>query len=157
MFDLSQIGFGCSNFRKCAPRLCASPSSWHARAGPLSRVCDTSIRSQEVTATLATNEWTWPNRRAMSCAPCGGTRKGRAELLKPTADTRHTRTIPIYGRVPQDFPIALNFPEDTHEVRLLRFFQSAKSRRIFAKFFKKVLMSNVYKKKIEVIFFYVKS
>lgn len=60
----------------------------------------------------------------MSCAPYGGTRKGRAELLKPTADTRPTRTIPIYGRVPQDFPIALNFPEDTHEVTTLMSFKA---------------------------------
>lgn len=105
------------DFRKCAPRRCASPSSWRARAGRLSQVCDTSIRSREVTATSATNDWTWPSRRATSYAPCGGTPRDRAEPLKPPTDIRYTRTIPIYGRAPI-FPIALNFLEEATEVRI---------------------------------------
>lgn len=106
------------DFRKCAPRPCASPSSWRARAGRLSQVCDISIRSREITAISATNDWTWPSRRATSCGSCGGTRRGRAEpLLKPPTDTRCTR-IPIYISVPSFFPIALYIPGDTCEVRL---------------------------------------
>lgn len=139
------------NFRKCASRPCASPSSWRARAGRLSQVCDTSIRNREVTATSATsaiNDWNWPNRRATSYAPCGGTRRDKAEPLKPPIDTQCTRSILIYGRV-TSFPSVLYILADTCEVRLLCL---SKPQRIFRKSSWKLRNSLLSSAWIDIIF-----